>query len=181
MPQIIGSPGYAAPEIRSNPTRGLDVFSFGVVLLQLVSSLRADLIEDGWIEQALEGGTELNDVIDPTAQWPRATAVELLRLGVACRKGAAMRPKIGRVAAKLQMLLDAEAGCPRASLPTPPPLSLWEVPEHFRCPLSHLIMKEPVLTSDGITFERAEIERSFKKVRLARMLTGRMIAISLDV
>ncbi len=35
--------------------------------------------------------------------------------------------------------------------------------EEFRCPISHQIMRDPVFTSDGETYEREEIERWLQK------------------
>mmetsp|Transcript_16164 Transcript_16164/g.35254 ORF Transcript_16164/g.35254 Transcript_16164/m.35254 type:complete len:91 (+) Transcript_16164:143-415(+) len=40
-------------------------------------------------------------------------------------------------------------------------MSVDAVPDHFLCPISLEIMDEPVICSDGITYEKREIKRWF--------------------
>merc|ERR1719456_1775447 len=39
------------------------------------------------------------------------------------------------------------------------PSSKWEHPPSFYCPISHQVMHDPVVVSDGHTYERRHIER----------------------
>lgn len=56
---------------------------------------------------------------------------------------------VGRARARLALLTK------RASLG----LSDLAVPDEFKCPISMCVMKDPVVASDGISYERAEIQR----------------------
>jgi hypothetical protein len=38
-----------------------------------------------------------------------------------------------------------------------------KIPEEFLCPITHEIMKDPVVTSDGNTYERQAIEQWLKR------------------
>ena len=46
-----------------------------------------------------------------------------------------------------------------------------EPPDDFLCPVSHELMADPVLATDGHTYERREIERWFRK-KLTSPKTG---------
>ena len=49
------------------------------------------------------------------------------------------------------------------------------VPASFKCPITHRRMKDPVMTSDGYTFERRAIERWFARERTSP-LTGKPVS-----
>ena len=37
-----------------------------------------------------------------------------------------------------------------------------KIPNQYLCPISHMIMIDPVIAEDGFTYEREEIEQSFR-------------------
>jgi hypothetical protein len=44
--------------------------------------------------------------------------------------------------------------------------------DSFQCPLTMEVMRDPVITADGQTYERAEIERWFAKGKITSPRTG---------
>ncbi|MFT3742283.1 MAG: U-box domain-containing protein [Gammaproteobacteria bacterium] len=62
------------------------------------------------------------------------------------------------------------------SLEKPIALEGLPIPEAFCCPITTLIMKDPVITDDGQTYERQAIERWFRKKEAAPQL-GRHLKI----
>ena len=56
---------------------------------------------------------------------------------------------------------------------------LCPVPDEFRCPLTNIIMKDPVCTHDGYTFERSAIETYFERDGLLSPVTGKKMNSSL--
>ncbi|EKX31990.1 hypothetical protein GUITHDRAFT_82662 [Guillardia theta CCMP2712] len=46
------------------------------------------------------------------------------------------------------------------------------IPAEFLCPISKTIFKEPVIASDGFTYERQEIEKRFKSMDLTSPVTN---------
>eukprot|EP00597_Dinobryon_sp_UTEXLB2267_P019127 CAMPEP_0201113932 /NCGR_PEP_ID=MMETSP0812-20130820/78113_1 /ASSEMBLY_ACC=CAM_ASM_000668 /TAXON_ID=98059 /ORGANISM="Dinobryon sp., Strain UTEXLB2267" /LENGTH=630 /DNA_ID=CAMNT_0047377511 /DNA_START=50 /DNA_END=1943 /DNA_ORIENTATION=- len=58
--------------------------------------------------------------------------------------------------------LQPAAPSPPTSPPPAAPLPPFDVPKHFVCPLSREIMTDPVMTTNGQTYERAFIEKWFQ-------------------
>lgn len=148
------TPGYSPPE--QDITSGMDVYALGVVLIQVVTAMPAALIAEGKVKAALQGPDgDHARMLDPTANWPPALALQLLQLGDKCRQELALRPKIGNVARQLLQLLqqaEAAAGSPVVAS------SADDAPMSFRCPITLQVMSDPVITADGHTYERAAIE-----------------------
>ena len=44
--------------------------------------------------------------------------------------------------------------------------------DSFQCPLTMEVMRDPVITADGQTYERAEIERWFARGKITSPITG---------
>jgi hypothetical protein len=50
--------------------------------------------------------------------------------------------------------------------------SKFSIPDHFLCPLTGELMQDPVITPEGICFERSEIEK-YLKIQEVCPLTGK--------
>ncbi|KAF3329006.1 proline-rich receptor-like protein kinase PERK8-like protein [Carex littledalei] len=121
--RVMGTFGYLAPEYASSGklTERSDVFSFGVVLLELITGRRpvdtSRLGDESLVEwarplltQALETG-KLEEVIDPRLE-KNYNEVEMLRMieaAAACvRHSASRRPRMSQVVRVLDSLSDVD-------------------------------------------------------------------------
>lgn len=114
--RIAGTLGYLAPEyaLRGQLSEKADVFSFGIVALELVSGrknldyrlpLETQYLLD-WAKQSYNQGTIMEDLIDPELQeegYPTDEVERVIKVGLFCTQDvAAMRPTMSEVVSLLQ-------------------------------------------------------------------------------
>lgn len=104
---IAGTLGYMAPEyvVRGKLTEKADVYSFGVLVVEIVSGKRnnsfvqnsSSILQTVW---SLYGSNRLSEIVDPTLEgnFPPDEACGLLRIGLLCAQASAeLRPSMSVV------------------------------------------------------------------------------------
>ncbi|CAK8561983.1 unnamed protein product [Lathyrus sativus] len=99
---VAGTLGYMAPEyvIRGKLTEKADVYSFGVLVIEIVSGKKnssyvlnsSSILQTVW---SLYGSNKLSDIVDPILEgnFPADEACQMLRIGLLCAQATAeLRP-----------------------------------------------------------------------------------------
>lgn len=75
---------YIDPEYQKTGLLGVksDIYSFGVVLLQIITA-KAPMGLSHLVEEAIEDGS-FREILDPTVDWPVEEAMEFAKLGLKC-------------------------------------------------------------------------------------------------
>ncbi|CAM0912688.1 unnamed protein product [Alopecurus aequalis] len=134
-----------------------DVYALGVVVLQLLTGRTSPLGLAHAVETALEdGGGAFADMLDDAAgEWPLEEARELAALALRCAEMRRRdRPGLREhVLPALERIKDvaAKAALLLRSVPA-------VAPGHFLCPILQEVMVDPVVASDGYTYDRKAIE-----------------------
>jgi len=107
---VVGTCGYLAPEyfVHGQLTKKADVYSFGVLVLEIISGRRISqtihsdmfLVREAWV---LYQQGSLLDMVDARMEgYPEEEALRYLRVGLACTQAApSSRPTMGQVVALL--------------------------------------------------------------------------------
>jgi serine/threonine protein kinase len=163
----VGTAAWAAPEVlmqEENVFRNsADVFSFGVIVWEVFSG------QAPWTDCAMEGqvivrvcmqNRRLELPEDPQLAHPCPADVRALM--ASCFAAAAARPAFEAARDALRAALQAAAASeprliaqPSAALAA---AAYVTVPSHLRCPISFELFTDPVMCSDGHTYERRAIE-----------------------
>lgn len=140
---IAGTLGYMAPEylVRGQLTEKADVFSFGVLVLEIVCGRRNNaFIEDrGSLLQTvwnLYRTGKLAEAVDPflREKFPAKEASHVLQIGLLCTQASvALRPSMDEI---VQMLTNRDCEIP---IPTKPPFLSANVLETASCNKSYSI------------------------------------------
>ncbi|KAJ8752868.1 hypothetical protein K2173_008603 [Erythroxylum novogranatense] len=143
---------YLAPEYLETGTltSESDVYSFGIILLQLLTGRPAsDVVRD--VKWALETET-LKSMIDTSAgDWPFEQVKELAKLGLrCCEKNQSNRPDLETEIWSVLQPLKASTTGP-ASLKESK--ELRRTPTHFICPIFQEVMEDPQIAADGYTYD----------------------------
>ncbi|WOL20704.1 cysteine-rich receptor-like protein kinase 3 [Canna indica] len=123
--RVAGTLGYMAPEylVRGQLTEKADVFSFGVLLVEIITRKRTSLQSQNPISSLqmvwnLYKSNRLLEAIDATLEgkFPEETASRVLQIGLLCAQASAeLRPAMSLV---VRMLKDDDSAIPS---PTQPP------------------------------------------------------------
>ncbi|XP_074273004.1 U-box domain-containing protein 33-like [Silene latifolia] len=152
-PQSSLSSGYMDPEflITGEINPAMDIFSFGMILLELLTGKPAAMVTDE-LEIALDENN-LGSLLDASAgDWPFVQANQLASLAFrCCAENSSGRPDLEL---DVWRALDAM----RASCGASPSQHLGdeehrEAPSYFMCPIFQEVMKDPHIASDGYTYE----------------------------
>ncbi|KAG2278357.1 hypothetical protein Bca4012_041319 [Brassica carinata] len=132
-----------------------DVYSLGVVILQLITAKPAIAITH-MVEEAIGDDPEFMGLLDVKAgAWPISETRELAALGLWCtemrrRDRPDLKDQIIPALERLRKVVDkAQNSITRT--PSGPP-------SHFICPLLKGLMNQPCVAADGYTYDREAIE-----------------------
>ncbi|CAN8251994.1 unnamed protein product [Cochlearia groenlandica] len=132
-----------------------DVYSLGVVILQLITAKPAIAITH-MVEEAIGDDAEFMGILDVKAgSWPISETRELAALGLCCtelrrRDRPDLKEQIIPALERLRKVVDKAQNL-LSRTPSGPP-------SHFFCPLLKGVMNEPCVAADGYTYDREAIE-----------------------
>ncbi|KAH9605543.1 hypothetical protein KSS87_001929 [Heliosperma pusillum] len=145
-------------EVDFQMARKTDVYSFGVILLCLLTAESPSGIVEK-VKSTLEND-DLYNILDQSAgQWPFVRATQLARMALRCCH--ALPDNRPDLASEVWMVLKP-SNDPSQSLS--PPIRLikeGQIPSYFNCPIFQEIMQDPQFAADGFTYERAAIKAWF--------------------
>ncbi|GJP57477.1 hypothetical protein CLOP_g12193 [Closterium sp. NIES-67] len=112
--RVMGTPGYVDPaySLTHKATPTIDVYSFGIVMLELLTGHRVVFIMDGgapmnikeWVEQHIACG-DISAIGDPFMRAPDSLVLRMARLALRCTAAlTASRPTMGEAATELEVL-----------------------------------------------------------------------------
>ncbi|KAF3782461.1 U-box domain-containing protein 32 [Nymphaea thermarum] len=165
---------YRDPELTSHglPTSKSDVYSLGIIILQLLTGKPALRIAMD-VQKAVSAG-RLHMILDQTAgDWPFIEAVELANLGLKCCEvfwegRPDLHSEVRKVLEQLSSTAVEEVDKP-TSLPRQ---GIKEPPAHFVCPISQEIMQDPHVAADGFTYEGDAIRQWFNSGHMTSPMTN---------
>ncbi|KAI9081867.1 hypothetical protein K1719_036129 [Acacia pycnantha] len=133
---------YTDPEFERTGilTPKSDIYSFGLIILQLLTGRTIPVGLAGEVRKAVSCG-KLSSILDSSAgEWPPAVATQLVELGLQCcqqqgRERPELTPTLVRGLEQLHVSEDRP------------------VPSFFLCPILQEIMHDPQVAADGFTYE----------------------------
>ncbi|GER37224.1 receptor protein kinase [Striga asiatica] len=133
---------YTDPESYKNGslTQMSDIYSFGVIILQLVTGKTKGRIA-GKVRRAVSSGKKIASLLDVSAgDWSAYVGRRLVELGLqCCERNSRDRPEMTECLVK--------------ELKCMPFLEEQTVPSFFLCPILQEIMHDPHVAADGFTYE----------------------------
>ncbi|MBA0757964.1 hypothetical protein Gotri_021006 [Gossypium trilobum] len=148
-----GTFAYMDPEFLSTGelTQKADVYSFGVILLRLLTGRQAlGIIKE--VQYALDNGN-LKNLLDPLAgDWPFVQAEQLANLALrCCEMNRRCRPDLSTDV--WRVLEPMRASCGGSSSFQLGSEEQCHPPSYFICPIFQEVMQDPHVAADGFTYE----------------------------
>ncbi|XP_047342399.1 U-box domain-containing protein 33-like isoform X2 [Impatiens glandulifera] len=147
-----GTMHYMDPEftLTGELTKMSDVYSFGIVLLRLLTRRSSRGISKE-VQYAIDTGTFRN-LLDPTAgDWPLEQANQLASLALrCCEMSHKNRPDFATDIWKVLEPMTVSCG---ESLFGMSEDESYEIPLHFLCPIRKEVMRDPHIAADGYSYE----------------------------
>ncbi|XP_073147051.1 U-box domain-containing protein 34-like isoform X2 [Henckelia pumila] len=147
---VAGTLHYVDPEYARTGTLRpkSDLYSFGVIALQLLSARRPNGIITKF-ENAISSGS-LSDLLDKSvADWPLTEAHQLAEIALKCCKLRCRdRPDL-----ETEVLPTLKRLAEFADSRNAEDRSHFHAPKHFYCPILQEIMHNPHIAADGFTYE----------------------------
>ncbi|XVE77149.1 hypothetical protein DITRI_Ditri13aG0038200 [Diplodiscus trichospermus] len=148
-----GTFAYMDPEFLATGelTPKADVYSFGVILLRLLTGKQAVGITKE-VQYALDKGN-LKNLLDPLAgDWPFVQAEQLANLALrCCEMNRKSRPDLSTDVWRVLEPMRASCGCSSSfKLGSE---EYYQPPPFFICPIFQEVMQDPHVAADGFTYE----------------------------
>ncbi|GMH36460.1 hypothetical protein BSKO_04328 [Bryopsis sp. KO-2023] len=156
---IKGTFHYIAPEYQNSgiSTPLCDVYSFGVILLQLLTNRPANVVREE-VREALHSssGHLIVDRRPGAGDWPASVVQSIMELGSrCCQRQTEYRPQMGDVVNTLKELHDNAV----ATMAVGGRVESVQLDKLLKCPLTQKPLQDPVIADDGHTYEREAIQR----------------------
>jgi interleukin-1 receptor-associated kinase 4 len=174
---VLGTQVYMAPEyINGELSMKVDAFAFGLVVLETLTGYAICSPAPGhgnllsMFEQELDTPSKLLVHLDKRACWDQHKQERIGRLhSIADRCLEARRNRRPELVELIPELEEVRRGT--ESLPVENLDRLGSL-DSFQCPMTMEVMTDPVITADGQTYERMEIESWFARGNRTSPLTG---------
>ena len=175
---VMGTQVYMAPEYKNgNLSTKVDAFAFGLVIIETLTGLpvcspapgHRDLLS--MFQDELDTADNLVAHLDKRACWDQHKQERIASLfAIADRCLEARRKKRPELVELIPELEEVRRGT--EALPADVHARAPNYMDSFHCPLTMEVMRDPVITADGQTYERAEIESWFALGKRTSPLTG---------
>ncbi|XWS46103.1 hypothetical protein CRYUN_Cryun14cG0034700 [Craigia yunnanensis] len=150
---------YLDPDFRNTRrlSHSLDLYPFGIILLQLLSGRSTQGIAES-AQNALLNGGNLNSFLDSSAgNWPHQVA-QLTHLAIRCCDiNRSRRPDLASEVLKVLETMRPSSGASLSYLAESDEDSR-EPPSYFICPILQGVMTDPHVAADGYTYEATELQ-----------------------
>eukprot|EP00271_Cylindrocystis_brebissonii_P003739 TRINITY_DN14_c0_g1_i1.p1 TRINITY_DN14_c0_g1~~TRINITY_DN14_c0_g1_i1.p1 ORF type:complete len:972 (-),score=181.63 TRINITY_DN14_c0_g1_i1:2662-5499(-) len=164
----VGTFAYVDPEFQRTGEFGpkSDVYALGIVLLDLLTGRTPSSYEH--LEESVEDGNKQKFVtfLDKTAgKWPVDLAMEVAQIAVRCSEmRRKKRPDLEtEVMPQMEKVRDIAAKAEQDFMNRSSGGGFMDAPSSLFCPITQEIMVNPVLASDGHTYEEQAITQWLEK------------------
>ena len=132
---------------KAGPYREDDILAFGTILWELITGKLVPSVNNSKTKAAKPNASvKLQLSVQETQSCPFPVIIQLATDCLSIQ--GAQRPMFTRIFSELKGVLIAQWKDPHRAL---------DIPEGFICPITHDIMKDPVMLLDGHSYERAAI------------------------
>ncbi|KAK9757933.1 hypothetical protein RND81_01G195500 [Saponaria officinalis] len=168
------SSGYMDPEFLATGevTPAMDVYSFGMVLLELLIGNPAFVLMDD-IEDALNENS-FSSLLDTSAgDWPFVQVEQLARLALrCCAENASGRPDLELEVWRALDSMSGLCGSGGSNSHHPGDDDHRQAPSYFICPIYQEVMEDPHIAADGYTYEEKALREWIDSGHISSPMTN---------